>query len=190
MYFAILAVEQGLTKKAKLLFDMISKNSQTDSTLNYNLGKWYVDQNDAIKAKMYFDKISDKSFISEELNIFNAIESYKAGNCLGLTEPFDKIKTNILTEKQLLPIYAECLSLKGETDQALRLLKSELKTSNKHEGEIWLQIARLQEGFKFEKQEAITAYKQAAEKSSDKDLISLIQKKLSVLSGGPVAGGI
>jgi tetratricopeptide (TPR) repeat protein len=152
------------------------------------LGKWFQEQNDMTKAKNYFEKLADQKIQSQELNLLVAIESYKKGDCLTVTDLLANVPSAQLTENQFLPIYAECLSLKGETDKALALLKSELK-NKKFENYLWLEIARLNENFKFEKPEAIIAYKKATENNADPALLTWINKKVTALSGGPVSGG-
>ena len=69
----------------------------------------------------------------------------------------------------------------GDADKALRILNREIE-ENKNQPDLYLELARLYEDFKFDKSEAIKSYELAGKYTSDSSLKNWTKRKIDFLS--------
>jgi tetratricopeptide (TPR) repeat protein len=182
-YMALVASETKQHKKALWLYDLSLKKQENPVT-RYNKAREFLAYDQVAAAQSELGKAIDDRFDSSELQMIKAMQSYAQGDCLSALDVFNNMDTKEIRSLHLSAVVAECTNAKGEPDDAIQLLKKDL-SENKKQPELWLELARLQEVFKFEKNEAVAAYQNASQFTSDTELKSWVQGKIDYLNGNP-----
>ncbi len=181
-YMALAASGNNESAKAIWLYDLALKKDSSNPVLHFNKARELLQNDQPTVALNEFVEINDKRFVAEEIQVIEALNDYDKGDCLTAGELLNQLDNKKQKIFKIIPILAECTSIKGEPDQAIQILKKDLK-EKVQQPELWLELARLQEIFKFDKQEAQTAYQSASQYSNDEDLKNWVKRKIDYLNG-------
>ena len=116
---------------------------------------------------------------TKETSLFSGAVSYAQGDCYTAVDQFAGLDKDTVQSLNLATVISECQAQRGEFDKAISFAEEAAKKSSKS-SELWIQIGRIQEIYRFDSVKAAQAYEMAA-KSAQGDMKEWINKKLGML---------
>ncbi|PIS11031.1 MAG: hypothetical protein COT73_06215, partial [Bdellovibrio sp. CG10_big_fil_rev_8_21_14_0_10_47_8] len=185
-YMSLAAEMQGQIDKGLWLIELAMKKSSDLPFLVYQKARMLYQHQDFAQANSMFLKSYDSGLITPETTLMHGVVSFAQQDCLSVVEDFAKLDKAMLSRQGLAPVLSECLAQKGEFDLAIQTAEENLKLEN-NPADLWLEIARIQEIYRFDSSKAMKAYESALKLTRQPDTKEWIQRKLDFLKGKPKA---
>jgi hypothetical protein len=105
-------------------------------------------------------------------------------------DEFSKLDRKTVSDLGLAPVMSECFAQKGEFDRAISFAEENVK-SYIRPSDLYVQIARVHEVYRFDSLKALTAYESAVKASTEVDAKEWLVRKVQWLKnqGAPTKVG-
>jgi len=180
-YLSVIAYQEQKYSKAQHLLSMALKQEPKHPVLHYQNALQLQAMANQSQANAEFIQAKKLGLRLKELHVIGGLLSYSQGDYLTAIAQFDELSQKSLRPFALATIYAESVAMAGDADKALRILNREIE-ENKNQPDLYLELARLYEDFKFDKSEAIKSYELAGKYTSDSSLKNWTKRKIDFLS--------
>ncbi|MEZ0391790.1 MAG: tetratricopeptide repeat protein [Pseudobdellovibrionaceae bacterium] len=181
-YLSLVAEMQGKFEKSAWLVDLALKKSADVPFLLYQKGRALYQAEDFAHANAAFIKAHDLGIKTPETILMHGIVSFAQGDCFSVMEDFGKLDRSSVAKYNLGPVMSECQAQKGEFDKAVAFAEESAKSATAP-ADLWLQLGRIQEIYRFDSAKAVTAYESALKTAGNADMKDWIQRKLNFLKG-------
>lgn len=178
-YLSLGAELQGKFEKSAWLIDLALKKSSELPFLLYQKGRALFQAEDYSQANAAFGKAYDKGLKTPETILFAGIVSFAQGDCYTTVDQFAQLDKETVQRLNLAPAISECQAQRGDFDKALSYAEEATKKSTKS-AELWIQIGRIHEVYRFDSSKAQVAYETAA-KTATGDMKDWLNRKLDFL---------
>lgn len=185
-YLSLIASLKAQHEKAEWLIDLAIKKSGEKPLFSYQKARALYGQNEVAQGNSQMIRAFDLGLKTPETILLQGVVSFAQGDCLSMIESFNQLGKSDLEKYNLIPALSECHAQTGEFDKAVTSAEAHLKT-NSGSAEVWLQVARVQENFKFDSTKAANAYQQAlaalSKSEANSEMKVWIQNKVEFLKG-------
>jgi TolA-binding protein len=183
-YLSLVAEMQGRFEKSAWLVDLALKKSADVPFLLYQKARALYHEQDFAQANANFIKAHDLGLKTPETVLMHGVVSFAQGDCFSVIEDIAKLDRSAVTKFSLAPAMSECQAQKGEFDKAVAFAEESVKGSSSASAvELWLQIGRIQESYRFDTGKALVAYESALKSANNAEMKDWIQRKLDFLKG-------
>lgn len=187
-YMSLIASEQSNYDKALWLIDNALKKTPEISTLGYQKGRVLYLMGDMATANTEFLKASQAGLKSPEITLMAGIVSYAQDDCYSVVESLQKLDKKTIADLELAPVIGECMAQKGEFEKAVKY-GEDLVSSYNNPVSLWLELARIQEIYRFDTAKAIQSYESALKTSKMPEQKDWIARKIKHMRGGTTTVG-
>lgn len=181
-YLSLVAEMQGKFEKSAWLVDLALKKSEDVPFLLYQKARALYQAKDFAQANSSFIKAHDLGLKTPETILMHGIVSFAQGDCYSVMEDFSSLNRSAIAKYNLAPAMSECQAQKGEFDKALAFAEESVKGYT-NPVELWLQMGRIQEIYRFDSSKAVVAYESALKTATNADMKDWIKRKLNFLKG-------
>lgn len=186
-YLSLAADMMGQYEKSEWLINLAMKKAGEAPFLLYQKARSLYGQKDIAQANAVLLKAYDLGLKTFETILMHGVVSFAQGDCLTTIDDFAKLDKSTVQKYNLSPAISECHAQTGEFDKALAAAESSVKASS-NPVEVWLQIARIQESFRFDSAKALSSYESALaailkSNTTSADMKNWIQSKVDFLKG-------
>jgi len=181
-YLSLVAEMQGRFDKSAWLVDLALKKSADVPFLLYQKARALYQSEDFAQANASFIKAHDMGLKIPETVLMHGVVSFAQGDCYSVIEDFATLDRGSVQKYNLAPSMSECQAQKGEFDKAVAFAEEAAKGSNRA-AELWLQVGRIQEIYRFDSAKALVAYETAMKSATQADMKEWLQRKLDFLKG-------
>lgn len=181
-YLSLAAEMKGQFEKSAWLVDLALKKTPDLPFLLYQKARALYQQEDHAQANASFIKAFEMGLKTSETTLMHGVVSFAQGDCYSVIEDFMKLDRQWISQFGLAPAMSECQAQKGEFDKALAFAEESVKGYSAPI-DLWLEIGRIQEAYRFDSAKAVGAYESAAKIASQADQKEWIQRKLDFLKG-------
>lgn len=178
-YLSVLALQMGLAEKAGYLIDLALKKNDDKSFFWYQKALALGHQKDFAGANQWMIKSFDERLDSIETKIAHGIVAFSQGDCFSVTDDFTGLDRTYLQRFGLTAALTECHAQKGEIDQALKIIETDLQKSKSLA--LALQWGHVAEVYKSDSAMAIKAYGLAQKMTTDTATLDWLTNKLKWL---------
>jgi TolA-binding protein len=179
-YMSYVAEIRNQTQKATWLMDLALKKAPDIAFLQYQKARTLYHEKAVAEGNAAFAKASELGMKSPELTLIHGVVSYAQGDCAVVIDDFGSLDRSWLSKFELIPALSECKAQQGEFDKAMSYAEDNLK-GFPHASDIWLEIAHIQESYRFDSKNAITAYESALKSATQADMKDWITRKIQFL---------
>jgi TolA-binding protein len=181
-YLSLVAEMQGRFEKSAWLVDLALKKSADVPFLLYQKARALYQSEDFAQANAAFIKAHDMGLKTQETVLMHGVVSFAQGDCFSVMEDFAQLDRSSVQKYNLAPSISECQAQKGEFDKAVAFAEEAAKGSNQA-AELWLQVGRIQEIYRFDSAKALAAYEAAMKSATQAEMKEWLQRKLEFLKG-------
>ncbi len=184
-YLSLLAEFKGQLDKADWLMDLALKKNPETPFMFYQKAKIAFQRKDFAQSNSMLVKAFDLGIKTEESTLIHGTVNFAQGDCLSALADFAKFDKKTLAKFKLAPAISECHALKGDFEKALGFIEDNksFQINSDAAALLWLQLARVQETYRFDSQKALPAYESALKLTQNHDLKDWIQRKLDFIRG-------
>ncbi len=179
-YLSVVADKKDESDKALWMIEKALALEPENSVLNYQKGKVLYSVEGINSALPFFEKVLDMKKSSPDLIVMSALKSFSDRDYITATEEFSRLSNEELYNYGMGLLYVEAVTLKGETDQALRLATNFLNWKSDYV-DMLIEQARVQEQFALNKESALVSYQKAFSKSSNSEQKEWLKRKIDFL---------
>ncbi len=181
-YLSLVAEMQGRFEKSAWLVDLALKKSADVPFLLYQKARALYQSQEFAQANAAFIKAHDLGLKTAETVLMHGVVSFAQGDCFSVTEDFAQLDRSSVQKYSLASSMSECQAQKGEFDKAVAFAEEAAKGSSRA-AELWLQVGRIQEIYRFDSAKALAAYETALKVATQPEMKEWIQRKLDFLKG-------
>jgi TolA-binding protein len=181
-YLSLVAEMQGHIEKSAWLVDLALKKSADVPFLLYQKARALYHMKEYAQANTGFIKAFDLGLKTPETVLMHGVVSFAQGDCYSVVEDFTKLDRSWVAKYNLIPSMTECQAQKGEFDKAVAFAEESAKASSSPV-DLWLQLGRIQEIYRFDSVKAVSAYETALRSAKDAEMKDWIKRKLNFLKG-------
>jgi tetratricopeptide (TPR) repeat protein len=181
-YLSLVAEMQGRFEKSAWLVDLALKKASDVPFLLYQKGRALYQSEDFAQANAAFIKAHDLGLKTPETILMHGVVSFAQGDCFSVIEDFSQLDRSAVQKFNLAPSMSECQAQKGEFDKAVAFAEEATKGASQP-AELWLQVGRIHEIYRFDSAKALTAYESALKEAKTPDMKEWLQRKLDFLKG-------
>ncbi len=181
-YLSLVADLQGQYEKSAWLVDLALKKSMDVPFLIYQKARALYHNKDFAQANAAFIKAYDLGLKTPETVLMHGVVSFAQADCYSALEDFGKLESRWISQHNLAPVMSECQAQKGEFEKAVAFAEESLKNTS-NPVDLWLQLGRIQEIYRFDSGKALLAYESALKSATHPDLKEWLQRKLQLLKG-------
>ena len=181
-YLSLVAEMQGRFEKSAWLVDLALKKSADVPFLLYQKARALYQSQEFAQANAAFIKAHDLGLKTAETMLMHGVVSFAQGDCFSVIEDFAQLDRSSVQKFNLAPSMSECQAQKGEFDKGVAFAEEALKGATKT-AELYLQVGRIHEIYRFDSAKAQTAYESALKVATQPDMKEWIQRKLEFLKG-------
>lgn len=187
-YLSLVAELAGKFEKSAWLIDLSMKRAGEIPFLLYQKGRALLQAQDFAGANSAFAKAYDLGLKTLETTLFAGAVSYAQGDCYTTVEHLTGLDKQTVQNLNLAPVISECQAQRGEFDKAVAYAEEAAQKSSKT-SDLWIQVGRIHEIYRFDSSKALTAYEQAA-KTASGDMKDWIGRKIEFLKSKRNVTGI
>lgn len=178
-YLSIVAEKKNLIEKSMLLLELALKKKIQSPIIKYQKARTHLLLKDAVTANpMLLSLFEEKNLEAiqdlEGLHVLQASLQFQENNCTEFLKNIKNLDTDHWPQFKILQ--SECLSQKGDFEKSIDLLDKKNKNI-----EAVLQLARIQEIYRFDWTKAQSLYSQALNQSSDQIQKDWLSRKIEYL---------
>lgn len=181
-YLSQVAEMNGQFDKSAWLIDLALKKSADIPFLLFQKARALYHQQDLAQANTAFFKAHDLGLKTPETILMHGVVSFAQGDCFSVIDDFTKLDRSWISKFRLAPAMTECQAQKGEFDKSVSFAEDFLKKDSTPL-DLWLELGRIQEIYRFDSSKAILAYESALKISQAPEQKDWLQRKLEFLKG-------
>ena len=181
-YLSLAAEMQGHMEKSAWLVDLSLKKSGEVPFVLYQKARAHYQLKEFAQANAGFIKAFDLGLKIPETVLMHGMVSFAQGDCYSMIEDFAKLDRSWVAKYNLIPAMTECQAQKGEFDKAVATAEESAKASSSPV-DLWLQLARIHEIYRFDTAKAMLAYETAFQSAKQIETKDWIQRKITFLKG-------
>jgi TolA-binding protein len=179
-YLSYVAELRHQALKAAWLMDLALKKAPDIAFLQYQKARTLYREDAFAEGNAAFAKASELGMKSPELTLIHGVIAYAQGDCAVVIENFGNLDRDWLNKFELVPVLSECKAQRGDFEKAMSYAQDNLK-GFPHPAELWLEIAHIQETYRFDSAGAITAYQAALKDATQMEMKDWITRKIQFL---------
>jgi cellulose synthase operon protein C len=182
-YLSIAAGLRGQFEKSAWLIDLSIKKGTELPFLLYQKARVHYQLQETAQANATLLKAHDLGLKTSDSALVRGFISYAQGDCISVTDEFQRFDKSSIAKLGLAPILGECHAQQGQFDKAVAFTQEMMK-SNPGMIELPLELGRIQEIYRFDSGKAILAYEQAlalSKRGNQASIRDWLNRKLTVL---------
>jgi TolA-binding protein len=159
-YLSLAAGLKGNFEKSAWLVDLSMKKASELPFLLYQKARVHYQLQETAQANTALLKAHDLGLKTADSALVRGFISYAQGDCISVTDEFLRFDKASIARLGLGPVIGECQAQQGQFDKAVSFTEDMMK-ANPTMLELPLELARIQEIYRFDSNKAIVAYDHA-----------------------------